>query len=56
MTPITRPNVLPAISENPPASWMTPSRMRTQPIVFRLVNTNRLSSVKMFASSSAPMP
>jgi hypothetical protein len=48
--------VLPASSERPPVSWMIPRTIRTQPRVLRLVRTYRWSFLKMFASSSAPMP
>jgi hypothetical protein len=56
MIPITRPYVMPAISEKPPVSWITLKMIRTQPKVLRLVNMYLLSLVKMFASSRAPMP
>ena len=39
--PITRPNVCPASSENPPASWMTPRMIRTHPSVLRSLRMNR---------------
>jgi hypothetical protein len=56
MIPMTRPNVLPAISEKPPASWIAPRTIRTQPKVLRFVKMNLWSFTKMFASSSDPMP
>ena len=56
MIPMTRPYVLPAISEKPPVSWITPRTIRTQPMVLRLVKMYLLSLTKMFASSRAPMP
>src|SRR4051812_16878965 len=56
MMPSTRPNVLPAISEKPPASWITPRTIRTQPRVLRSSSMNLLSFTKMLASSRAPMP
>ena len=54
--PMTRPYVLPASSEKPPVSWITPRTISTQPIVLRSLRMYRLSLTKMFALSSAPIP
>ena len=37
--PMTLPNAFPPNSENPPASWITPSTIRTQPSVLRSSST-----------------
>src|SRR4051794_40345087 len=46
MTPMTRPNVLPATSEKPPMSWIAPRTIRTHPRVLRLVRMNLVSFTK----------
>ncbi len=43
---MTRPNVLPASSESPPANWISPRMIRTHPSVLRLVRMYLRSSVK----------
>ena len=43
MIPTIRPQALPAISENPPVSWITPRITSTQPMVWRFVRTKRVS-------------
>ena len=43
MIPMTRPYVLPEISEKPPVSWITPRMIRTHPNVLRFVRMNLVS-------------